>query len=169
MTAGSDSYPVHFTNLIYNNKLYTKTYKWPGVVPPVSATCVCLGGLTLDQLNACVGSSRYVGEETLEDETPRFVNHFRVAVVLPPPRFPFKNSPFTIPLMEGDFYVDQADSSRFWKVLHFGFQNLFDPALDEWAVMQTFDDNPGQITVPLDCKLAKCPRGNAFPAGFVCK
>jgi hypothetical protein len=172
MTAGGYNYPVYFTNLIYNNKLYTKTYKWPGVIPPAPDKCVCLGGLSLDKLNACIGSSRYVGAETLEDETPHCVNHFRVAVVLPitpPPRFPFKNPPFTIPLMEGDFYVDQGDSSKFWKVLHFGFQNILDPALDEWAVLDEFADSPGQTTLPLDCKLARCPRGDAFPPGFFCK
>jgi len=172
MTAGSYKYPIYFTNLIYDNKLYTKTYKWPDVVPPVPKTCVCLGGLTLGKVNACLSSSRYVGEETLEDETPRCVNHFRVAVVLPvlpPPSFPFKNAPFTIPLMEGDFYVDKEDSSKFWKVLHFGFQNLFDPALDEWAVMQKFDDNAGRVTLPSDCRSAKCPDGDAFPPGFFCK
>ncbi|HKV53892.1 MAG TPA: hypothetical protein VJN94_04550 [Candidatus Binataceae bacterium] len=172
MTAGSNNYPVYFTNLIYNNKLYTKTYKWPSVVPPAPSTCACLGGLTLEKLNACVGSARYVGEELLEDETPHCVNHFRIAVVLPvvpPPRFPSKKAPFTIPLMEGDFYVDQQDSSKFWKVLHFGFQNVLDPALDEWAVLETFDDSPGQITLPLDCSLARCPRGDAFPPGVVCK
>ena len=172
MTAGGPNYPVYFTNLIYNNKLYTKTYKWPGVVPPGADTCVCLGGLTLSKLNACLGSSRYVGEEILEDQVPRCVNHFRVGVVLPvtpPPRFPFYNPPFTIPIMEGDFYVDQQDSTKFWKVLHFGFQNVLDPALDEWAVMETFDDTAGQLTLPPDCRLARCPRGDAFPPGFICK
>jgi hypothetical protein len=172
MTAGGPSYPIYFTNLIYNNKLYTKTYRWPDVVPPVSDACVCLGTLTPATLNACLGSSRYVGEEILENETPQCVNHFRVSVVLPvlpPPKFPFYLSPFTIPLMEGDFYVDSQDSTKFWKVLHFGFQNVLDPALDEWAVLQTFDDTPGQISLPDDCKCAKCPSGNAFPKGFVCK
>jgi hypothetical protein len=172
MTAGGMGYPIYFTNLIFNNKLYTKTYKWPKVVPPLSDACVCLGTLTPETLNACLGSSRYVGEEILEDETPQCVNHFRVSVVLPvlpPPKFPFYTSPFTIPLMEGDFYVDSQDSTKFWKVLHFGFQNVLDPAMDEWAVLQTFDDSPGQITIPDDCKRAKCPSGNAFPAGVVCK
>jgi hypothetical protein len=172
MTAGSYDYPVYFTNLIYNNRLYTKTYRWPDVVPPVPDTCVCLGRLTLDKLNACISSSRYVGEEILKDETPHCVNHFRVAVVLPavpPPKFPFNNSPFTIPLMEGDFYVDKDDSSKFWKVLHFGFQNLFDPALDEWAELQEFDDHAGQVALPLDCIFAKCPRRDVFPKSVVCK
>lgn len=172
MTAGGPSYPVYFTNLIYNDRLYTKTYKWPNVVPPVADTCVCLGRLSPETLNACVGSARYVGQEVLEDETPHCVNHFRLAVVLPvtpPPHFPFYNPPFTIPLMEGDFYVDAQDSTKIWKVLHFGFQNLLDPALDEWAVMEAFDDSPGQITLPPDCMSARCPRGNAFPAASVCK
>jgi hypothetical protein len=173
MTAGGPGYPIYFTNLIYNNKLYTKTYKWPGVVPPASNACVCLGTLTPETLNACLGSSRYVGEEILENETPQCVNHFRLSVVLPvvppPPKFPFYISPLTIPLMEGDFYVDSQDSTKFWKVLHFGFQNVLDPAMDEWAVLQTFDDSAGQITLPDDCKCAKCPDGPALPKGAVCK
>jgi hypothetical protein len=71
--------------------------------------------------------------------------------------------------MEGDFYVDQEDSSKFWKVLHFGLQNLLDPALDEWAVMQKFKDTAGEVTFPAEC-IGKCKNDDpAFPPGFFCK
>ena len=167
MTAGSEQDPIHFTNLILNDELYTKTYKWPRKVPPLSDACVCLGRFTLETLNACLGSSRYVGTEILQDERPRRVHHFRIAVVLRVK--PLLLPPFTIPFMEGDFYVDEKDSSKFWKVLHFGYQNLLDPALDEWIVLQKFKDTAGMVAPPDDCLSAKCPDQDAFPRGFVCK
>jgi len=113
MIAGGEEYRIHFTNLIYNDELYTKTYRWPDTIPPASDKCVCLGRFTLDKLNACLSSSRYVGAEILNDGGPRRVHHFRVAVVLP--LFPPPNT-FTIPLMEADFYVDeriQASSGKY--------------------------------------------------------
>jgi len=163
---GGDEYPIHFTNLLYDGELYTKTYEWPCTIPPASDKCVCLGRFSLEKLNACLDSSRYVGAEVLKDKKSRRVNHFRIAVVfpvLPPP------DPFTIPIMEGDFYVDENDSSKFWKVLHFGYQNLLDPALDEWIVMQKFKDTAAELRPPDDCNPAECPDRDAFPAGFFCK
>ena len=154
MIAGSEGEAIHFTNLIYDGFLYTLTYKWPDVVPPNTPECLCLGQFTLDELNLCLDSSRYVGAEILEETEPRSVHHFRIGVVLefePPP------DPFRVPIMEGDFYVDQEDSTKFWKVLHFGFQNLLDPALDEWAVMQKVNDTPGEVTFPAECRIVKCP------------
>jgi len=166
MIAGGEQDPIYFTNLLWNDKLYTKTYKWPSTVPPASDECVCLGTFTLEQLNACLSSSRYVGTEILQDKRPRRVHHFRIAVVVPvspPPH------PFTIALMEGDVYVDEEDSSKFWKVLHFGYQNILDPALDEWIVMQKFKATPGEVTVPDDCNPATCPNRAAFSPSWVCK
>ena len=38
------------------------------------------------------------------------------------------------------------------EVLHFGLQNLYDPALDEWIVMDSFDKNRlGEINLPGVC------------------
>ncbi|MET8355449.1 hypothetical protein [Micromonospora sp. NPDC005171] len=48
-------------------------------------------------------------------------------------------------------YVDQRDSTRWWQVLQFGLQNLFDPELDEWFTMDTFDHRPGEVTLPDRC------------------
>jgi hypothetical protein len=82
MIAGGEGYPIHFTNLIYNDRLYTLTYKWPDTVPPLpDDDCFCIGRLTLDELNLCLDSSRYVGAEILEETEPRHVHHFRVSVV----------------------------------------------------------------------------------------
>lgn len=173
MIAGGENYPIHFTNLIYDEFLYTLTYKWPGTVPPLpSNDCICVGKLPLKDLNKCLASSRYVGAEVLLEEAERYVDHFRISVVLgspvsapPPTPLPIDR----IPIMQGDFYVDQEDSNNFWKVLHFGFQNLLDPALDEWAVMQEFKDSPGEINFPPECK-DKCTNNDpAFGEGFFCK
>ena len=82
MIAGAEGDPIHFTNLIYDDQLYTLTYEWPDTVPPLpSDDCVCLGRLTLDELNRCLSSSRYVGAEILKEGEPRHVHHFRVSVV----------------------------------------------------------------------------------------
>lgn len=168
MVAGSETDAIHFTNLIYDGRLYTLTYKWPDTVPPLPADdCVCLGRLTLDELNLCLSSSRYVGAEILKEREPRHVNHFRVSVVFGDHE-PKPNA-VRAPIMEGDFYVDEEDPSRLWKVLHFGFQNLLDPALDEWAVMEKFADVAGQITLPAECA-GTCKNDDpAFPPGFFCK
>ena len=55
------------------------------------------------------------------------------ATAAAPPRPPYLPI-LRLPIAAGDLYVDQGDSSKFWKVLHFGLQNLYDPALDEWIV-----------------------------------
>lgn len=170
MIAGSDAEEIHFTNLIYNGFLYTLTYKWPGVVPPNCPECVCLGRLTLDELNLCLQSSRYVDTVMLMNngtETRRqFAHHFRVAVVVPVAPPP---NPFTFAVMEGDFFVDRNDSSKVWKLQHFGYQNVLDPALDEWMEIDRFSDTPGNVTLPLSCLFAPCKQGPAFPPGFFCK
>ena len=72
MIAGGDEYEIHFTNLIYNDRLYTLTYKWPGIEPPADDPgklphCSCLGEFTLDVLNTCLENLRYVGAETLQE------------------------------------------------------------------------------------------------------
>jgi hypothetical protein len=167
MAAGGDADPIHFTNLIYDNKLYTLTYKWLDTIPPGSEECVCLGGLTLETLNACLNTSRYVGAEVLLDRNVRLANHFRVSVVFgnskPKPRR------IRVPIMEGDFYLDPRNSTKFWKVLHFGFQNLLDPALDEWIVLQDFRYTAGEVTLPNICSPAMCPDNDVFGPGFFCK
>jgi len=153
MIAGGATDPIYFTNILFDGWLYTITYQWPDTVPPSKPACDCLGRLSLDTLNACLATSRHVGAEILKDSPPRAVHHFRVGVVLG--EATAKPSPFRLPIMQGDFYVDRADSSKFWKVLHFGLQNLLDPALDEWIVMQTFSDAAGNVTLPAECS-GKC-------------
>jgi hypothetical protein len=168
MTAGSADDAIHFTNIIHDDRLYTLTYKWPGTVPPLPADdCVCLGRLTLDDLNLCLSSSRFVGAEILAGKEPRRVNHFRLSVVFgnadPTP------SVLRAPIMQGDFYVDESDPSALWKVLHFGFQNVLDPALDEWAVLHELEATPGQVVLPAECAGACTGDDPVFPPGFFCK
>jgi hypothetical protein len=168
MTAGGDDYAIHFTNLIYDDFLYTYTSKWPGVIPPLADdNCLCLGKLPLEVLNGCLANARFVGQEILLEEEERYIDHFRLSVVLGDSEsIP---NPVRLPIMEGDFYVDQEDSGKFWKVLHYGLQNLLDPALDEWAVLQTVENTPGEINFPPECE-GKCKNDNpAFGEGFFCK
>ncbi|UCE63385.1 MAG: hypothetical protein JSU59_11065 [Nitrospirota bacterium] len=162
MIAGEKGDAVHFTNIIYNGNLYTLTYKWPLPIPN-PGSCTLVGEFTRDMLNKGLKHmSRYVGAEILEEkEGDRHVHHFRAGVVLqiipnnkliPPVRFP---------LMLGDFYVDRDDPQHWWKLPHFGLQNLFDPQLDEWIVIDEIKkDDPGEVTLPKKCRHLK-PRTNS--------
>jgi hypothetical protein len=165
MIAGGDQYPIHFTNVISGGFLYTLTYKWPGID---RRPCSRVGPFTLAELNAFLASSRYVGPETIDDAKQRRVHHFRVGVVWEPPPEVLPpglitpvggNQPggagepkIRLPLMLGDFYVDQNDPTTFWRVLHFGLQNLYDPQLDEWMFMDTFARRAGTVTLPAECE-----------------
>ncbi|MEU1630750.1 hypothetical protein ABZ746_36925 [Streptomyces sp. NPDC020096] len=145
MVAGGPQYPIWFTNLIYHGTLYTLTYKWPGLT---EHPCSQIPGFDLDQLNQAFRGARFVGREILQRSPNRHVNHWRVGVVLPkqpPGKF------LRFPLALGDIYVDQHDRSTFWQVLQFGIQNLYDPELDEWLVMDTFEHKPGTVTLPQRC------------------
>jgi hypothetical protein len=62
--------------------------------------------------------------------------------------------PARVPVLIADFSVDQSDSHKFRQVLHFGLQNLYDPNLDEWIVMQKFSDKPGNVVLPDTCNNA---------------
>jgi hypothetical protein len=149
MVAGGRKYPIWFTNLIYHSTLYTLTYKWPNI-PLNSLDCSKIPGIFNRRiLNKRLDTSRYVGREILQRRPRRFVNHWRVGIVLPqlPP-----GQNFRIPIALGDIYVDQRDRNTFWRVLHFGFQNLFDPELDEWMAMRTFvPRRAGKVRLPKRC------------------
>jgi hypothetical protein len=147
MIAGGPQYPIWWTNLIYHGSLYTLTYKWPGLN---EHPCSRIPGFTLDHLNQFLQGSRFVGREILQESPDRYVNHWRVGVVLP--TLPSGNY-LRFPVALGDIYVDQRDPSRFWQVLQFGVQNLYDPALDEWLVMKTFEHKAGTVTLPRLCSL----------------
>ncbi|GHJ35603.1 hypothetical protein [Streptomyces sp. TS71-3] len=145
MVAGGPQYPIWFTNLIYRGSLYTLTYKWPGLT---EHPCSRIPGFDLDQLNQAFQTARFVGPETLERNPQRHVNHWRVGVVLP--KLPPGNF-LRFPLALGDIYVDQGNRGTFWQVLQFGVQNLYDPELDEWLVMDTFEHQAGTVTLPAEC------------------
>lgn len=148
MTAGGPQYPIWFTNLIYRGDLYTLTYKWPNLNVH---SCSKFEGFDLRRLNQGLKKSRFVGREILQRKKPRHVNHWRVGVVLPqaPPGLFLR-----FPLALGDIYVDQRNRGTFWQVLQFGLQNLYDPELDEWAKMDTFEHKPGTVRLPARCASA---------------
>ncbi len=164
MVAGGEQYPIYFTNVISGGNLYTLTYKWPDLA---RQPCSNVGPFSRTDLNTFLASSRYVGPETLELSKPRHVDHWRVGVVWePPPEVlppelvtPVGGTPETgpgqptlrLPLMQGDFYVDQQDPTTIWQVLHFGLQNLHDPQLDEWIVLKGFSHRPGTVNLPAEC------------------
>ena len=53
---------------------------------------------------------------------------------------------------EADIYVDQNDRTTVWQLLHFGLQNLYDPNLDEWIKMTSWQHKPGRVVVPKVCR-----------------
>ncbi|MFF3767270.1 hypothetical protein ACFYYR_24705 [Streptomyces sp. NPDC001922] len=145
MVAGGPQYPIWFTNLIHRGALYTLTYKWPGLT---EHPCSRIPGFDLETLNRKLGTARFVGREILQGNPNRYVNHWRVGVVVPQlPPGKFLRFPPTL----GDIYVDQRDRGTFWQVLQFGIQNPYDPELDEWLVMDTFEHRPGRVTLPARC------------------
>jgi len=148
MVAGGPNYPIWFTNLIYHNTLYTLTYKWPNIPLSPPRRCDKVGFFNRHMLNDKLKTSRFVGPEVLQGGTSRYVDHWRVGVVggsTVPGEF------FRFPIALGDVYVDQADPSQWWQGLQFGFQNLFDPELDEWFRMSTFSHQRGSVTLPARC------------------
>lgn len=152
MTAGDDTTPIHFSNIISDGTLYTVTYTWPEIP---RLPCSRVGPFTLAELNAGLGEATFVGPETLDDAVPLAVNHFRAHVVWEPtpeeiPR-PADVPVLRFPIMSGDIYVDRQDSTSFWKVLHFGIHNLYAKELDEWIVIDDHDADGGEITLPDEC------------------
>ena len=147
MTAGGPQYPIWFTNLIYQNNLYTLTYIFPGIPP--GHPCSKIPGFNLGLFNQFLGTSRFVGREIVRvANRRRDVNHWRVSAVLGPPE---PGETIRIPIADADFYVQRGDPAKIWQVLHFGLQNLFDPALDEWIRMRTFRKRPGNVVLPPEC------------------
>lgn len=146
MVAGGRGQPIHFTNLIKNHVLYTKTYTWPGV-DGVGA-CLATGPWDRGFLNQWFAASRFVGPVTLH-QPRRQVNHWRAGLVFS--LDPQPGNHLRAPIASADVFVARGRSSTFWNIQHFGFQNLLDPQLDEWIQMRTFEHRPGRLNPPRDC------------------
>jgi hypothetical protein len=152
MVAGGRDYPIWFMNIIYGKpgkakRLYTVTYRWPGVVQNVPCSAIP-GNFSRKTLNSWLARSSFVGREILLGHPRRHVNHWRVTgtlPALPPGNF------IRLPIALGDIYVDQKNPTTWWKVLHFGVQNLYDPEMDEWFELNTFKHRPGKVTLPKGC------------------
>lgn len=148
MIAGGPRYRIWFTNLIYRNTLYTVTYKWPNIPLNPRRRCDKVGAFSRQDLNNGLKTARFVGAEILQGTTDRRVYHWRIGLVAGSAR-PGKEPRF--PLALAGIYVDQKDPSQWWQVLQFGLQNLYDPQLDEWFTMTTFNHRPGTVTLPGTC------------------
>jgi hypothetical protein len=147
MVAGGARHPIWFTNLIYRDTLYTLTYKWPNI-PLNSHPCSRIAGFSRGVFNRFLSTSHFVGREILQGRGRRYVNHWRVSAVGGDTT---PGEVFRFPIGQADFYVARGDRTRIWQVLHFGFQNLFDPDLDEWIRMRSFRHRPGKVALPPRC------------------
>jgi hypothetical protein len=158
MIAGDSSQPVYFTNFIYKGNFFTYTYKFPGLQPPFLPPLEPCQPIpfTLEQLNGFLAQrARFVGVEILKEtglsrRRSFRVNHFRVAVALPesPPGVYVR-----IPITCVDIYVDCTDSTVFRKVLQFGFQNLYDPELNEYFVISKTCSHIPEFNFPPACHI----------------
>jgi hypothetical protein len=152
MVAGSDDDPIFFKNLIFDDTLYTITYKWPNLT---EVACVAIPGFSLNQLNSALSeTARFVGREILQGNPRRHVDHWRIGAVLPdiPEPGPPPPGVIRLPIALGDIYVSQSRRSRWWQVLQFGVQNQFDPELDEWFTMDTWSGQAGNVKLPEECQ-----------------
>lgn len=154
MTAGGEDHPIHFTNVLYDGELYTLTYTWPDI--PRQA-CSHVGPFTIEEHNEGFADASFAGRETLHGEVDREVNHFRsVGVVdLPSSLIPGMDNdlPLRIPLMAGDIYTDVDNPEQISQLLHFGLQNLYDPNLDEWIIIDQASEEPGEVLLPDECTI----------------
>ena len=166
MVAGGENDPIHFTNLIYDGQLYTLTYTWPGIE---RRPCSPIGPFTVADLNKGLAKARFVGPEILEQPRRRRVNHFRAGIVFEPPPEILPPIPgigtIRIPVMSGDIYVDRRDPEKFWQVLQFGIQNLYDPEQDEWIVIDKISKRAGDVELPDECTQAAATTTTAAPSG----
>ena len=79
MTAGGPEHPIWFTNLIYENTLYTLTYRWPNIPLFPPRACSKIPGFFNRQIfNDKLKTARYVGPEILQGDQDRHVDHWRV-------------------------------------------------------------------------------------------
>ncbi len=151
MIAGGEGDPIHFTNLVVDGELYTLTYTWPEVP---RAACSHVGPFTVDEFNEGLAKASYAGREI--HDSGQMVDHFRSVGVLELPEGIAPEieeiTTLRLPLMAADVYVDADDHERFAKVLHFGVQNLYDPNLDEWIVIDKTEETPGTVELPEECK-----------------
>jgi hypothetical protein len=164
MIAGSEDDPIHFTNVIAGGQLYTLTYKWPGIE---RRPCSPVGPFTVADLNKGLADARFVGPEILEQPKRRRVHHFRAGVVVevPPEILPPIEGvgPLRLPLMQGDIYTDRRDPQKFWQVLQFGIQNIYDPDQDEWIRIDKISRRPGEVELPDECTNAAATTTTASP------
>src|SRR5215472_16817209 len=81
MTAGSSNDPIYFTNVIYQGRLYTLTYKGPVPILGDLGMCSNVAPYTLADYNAWLKTSRYVGSAILGGRSGPQVNQFRASIV----------------------------------------------------------------------------------------
>ena len=72
------------------------------------------------------------------------------------PRLPPGNH-LRFPIALADVYVGQGNRSRWWQLLQFGFQNLLDPELDEWGMLDRFRLEPAPVSLPNRCPPPSTP------------
>jgi len=159
MEQGNEGDPnVWVQNLIFKNRLYILTNRWPASADPgfplVGACAKAVNTITVAALNEILASSRLVGREVVGGVQ---MNHFRTTclsqtfgLLQPDPENP---EPLAQLHVFSDIYVQPGRSDQFERWLQFGDGVGLDPQQDEWFLFEERNDQPDEIVLPEKCKL----------------
>jgi hypothetical protein len=158
MEQGGPHEELWVKNLIFEDKLYSITYKWhTPAADDILETCFENTGydpsspgnplpITVHDLNGILASSRLVG---LEKVDRRYVNHYRTTCLSVAGPFPFLIQPFKV---FSDIYVPPGKAYPWYKWLQFGDGVGPDPQNDEWFILNRWSNYPANIVLPKECK-----------------
>lgn len=145
MQQGSKTDPdIWVENLIYNNSLYTITHRWHRELPDgIKNVCFKSEGISVDDLNGILKSSRFVGREIVDDKP---VNHFRSSCLSSIFYGLIKVNIFS------DIYVPPGRSYPWQRWLQFGDGVSLDLHDDEWFLFDHYKKTSDDIELPLACE-----------------
>jgi hypothetical protein len=142
---------VWVENLIYKNKLYTITHRWPGGIN-VPLCFKSQNDITVDNLNGILRSSRLVDLEVIDGVE---MNHFRTtclsktALLFPPVETRLN--------IFSDIYTQPGSPDRFERWLQFGDGVGLDPQQDEWFFFSEHSEHAKEIHLPFICRRIPIP------------
>ena len=153
MVAGGKHYPIWFVNLIYHNRLYTLTYKWPGVD---DHRCVLFPGYFTRQ-HAQRGPARIAVRRPRgpagQTRTAASTTGGSASSSPSCRRATTSGSRSRSPTSTSGRATGRAGGS----CSSSAFQNLFDPELDEWGMLDRFRLEPAPVSLPNRCPPPSTP------------
>jgi hypothetical protein len=150
----TDEDPICVENLVYGNKFYTITHRWPdieGISTAINGKCIySTNPVSVDDLNFLLRSARFVGTEKVDQEK---MDHFRVTCL---GRTVVPLLGRTVGLCQGlsvfsDLYVPRGRGKPFYRWLQYGDGVGLDPQQDEWFFIDRKRHRAGPIRPPKQC------------------